>query len=164
VDARIGTEIAGIEKNIESLGGLKSGLEKLKNSSISKKEHEKALTDIMNQMAGVKTLVDGFQSEMKMGIEGLQKKIESLSAAVNTHEKTIKALQIRQTNLENEKIDLKTLRDAISKQEDQFNLANAQLKKEINALRVEVVKLLSQAPAGSGKVQSGSTVIEQNIE
>lgn len=160
MDEKIGTEIAGVEKNVASLEGLKPALEKVKSSSVSKKEHEKDLADIQNQMAALKTLVDGFQVEMKAGNEGLQKKLDALASEANAHEKTVKSLQVRQTNVENEKVDLKAFREALKKQEEQLNLANAQLKKEINSLRVEVVKLLSQPSSGGGS----SKLIEQNIE
>lgn len=166
VDAKIGTEIDGVKKSIDSLEGLKPALDRVKSSSISKKDHEKDLTDMANQVAGVKTLVDGFQVEMKTRNEALQKRVEALGATVSKYDQSIKALETRQTQLANEKISLATLREALQKQEDEFNLTNGQLRKEINSLRSELVRLLNQGPAAgpAPKSQPGAGLIEQTIE
>ena len=162
------TKLADALKDIER---LKSHFSDFESSTVGKEEQQKALSEINQQIKPIGKIIEDLKNDVQTTKEDISKNIKSLtttldtlSSDINAQNKTLKNIQSKLSQLDKDKVDFKIFQDTLKTEIEKTNVKNSQLKKDIDKMRIEFIKIQNNSSSGSGNKGNGTGVIEETIE
>jgi chromosome segregation ATPase len=144
--------------------GLQSSLNQVKTRSVDKKDQETAISKINEQIAPMQTLIEDLKTDIHAFKESMAKDVGGISQTLDVQDRHIKNIQSKVSSMDKNKIDFTTFRDSLKAETQQLNAANDQLKRDMDKLRIELLKLQTRATAAPGNNGGSSHVIEETIK
>ena len=191
LEAKLIVESTGLEKILTDLKSVRSDVEKMESSvksvqkaintveksvtsvektvksveasAVTKKDQEKTLESIKNQMATVQPLVQNMKKDLQDRNDSLSKRIAGISAGLSAQEKSLSDIRDTINRIDENKVDATAVRQAVRAETSQFSQAIEKLKKDFNSLQIELIRVQSQKQ-GTQTTPSNPQILEQTIE
>ena len=160
-----------LEAALKDIERLKSHVSDFESTTVGKEEQEKALGEISRQIKPINERVEGLKKDIQAtkediskNLNGLTARLDELSSNASAQDKALKNIQSKLSLLDKNKIDAKTFQSTLKNEIDQLTLKNSQLKKDIDKIRIELIKIQNSNANGSNTGGNATGVIEETIE